>query len=553
MIFKRFCLAVWILVELVVRGAAAGAEPAEPRLVVLLTIDQLRRDRLDGTLPGGLGRLVREGRVFSRAELAHAVAETCPGHAALATGRHPGAAGLPSNYHVDRASGEVLYCLEDEIEGAAVLSAVPPIGRSPRRMRVDSLGDWLQATQPEALVLSISPKDRSAIALGGQHPTAVFWLLKGDAIGFTTSRYYAPELPTWVRSWNGWSGGGEASPDLLSRVPERWVHQPEVSQAVDPRRPDDYAYESREGIERASAHELRGSSSQDSAARVYQSPYVDALTLDFALAAVDQLGLGDDEVPDLLAISLSGTDLVGHAFGPESHEALDALLRLDAWLADWLTALETRVGPGRLVVALSSDHGVLPIPEWLTENDRSRCPVRPGRISLTSLRQELRWHLHWELGRWYTWPRRWLGHAGLQMTVDRANAAAAGVEASDVIAAAEAWLEARPEVAGAWTGAELAASADPMARRHRRSYDPERSGDLVIQPAADCLISLFSAGTSHGAPYDYDIDVPIVFWGRAVEPGVDDRPAATVDIAPTLAHLLGITPPDDLDGASLLD
>lgn len=550
---KQFCLAVCVLLGLGAGVPAALAEPAEPRLVVLLAIDQLRRDRLDAGLPGGLGRLAREGRVFSRAQLAHAVAETCPGHAALATGRHPGAAGLPSNYHVDRASGEVLYCLEDEVEGAGVLGAMPSIGRSPRRMRVDALGDWLQAARPEALVLSISAKDRSAIALGGHHPTGAYWLLQGDTIGFTTSRYYAPELPTWVQSWNGGAARGEASPGLLSRVPERWVHQPEVSQAVDARRPDDYAHESREGIGRVSPHELRGPTLRASAAGVYQSPYIDALTLDFAAVAARQLRLGDDEVPDLLAISLSGTDLVGHAFGPESHEALDALLLLDAWLADWLTALETRVGRGRVVVALSSDHGVLPIPEWLTENDRSRCPTRPARSSVASLREELRWHLHGELGRWYTWPRRWLGHAGLQMTVDRTNAAAAGVEVDEVVAAAEAWLEARPEVAAAWTSAELAVSADPMAQRYRRSYDPERSGDLVVQPAADCLISLFSAGTTHGAPYDYDIDVPIVLWGPGVESGLDDRLATTVDIAPTLARLLGVAPPGDLDGVSLLD
>jgi arylsulfatase A-like enzyme len=300
-------------------------------------------------------------------------------------------------------------------------------------------------------------------------------------------------------------------------------------------------------------HSLRGATPTGTSERVYRSPFIDALTLDFAAAAAQRLQLGEDDVPDLLAISLSGTDTVGHEFGPESHEAHDALLRLDAWLGRWLEALEARVGHGRIVLALSSDHGVLPIPEWLSETDRSRCPVQPARIELSTLRQELHRHLRRELGHWYARPRRWLLHAGLQLTVDRANAAAAGVEVDRVIAVAEAWLEARPEIVAAWTAAEQAASADPMAQRYRRSHDPALSGDLALQPAADCLVSLYPAGTSHGAPYDYDIEVPIVLWGAGVAPGRDERAAGTVDVAPTLARLLGIAAPDDLDGVSLVD
>jgi predicted AlkP superfamily pyrophosphatase or phosphodiesterase len=540
------------LLAAVLAGGAARGEP--PRLAVLITVDQLRRDRLDASLPGGLGRLVREGRSFANGELAHAVAQTCPGHAALATGRHPAATGLAANYFVDRESGVVRYCVEDEVEAAAVLHSERSIGRSPRRMRTDGLGDWLQIARPGARVLAISPKDRSAIALGGQHPSAAYWLIgaRDGVFGFSTSRYYAPELPSWVRSWNGWDEAVDTGVGLLARVPEQWVHGDAVARAVAPR-PDDYPHEEDSFIERSSPHALRGEESGESAGRIGRSPWVDALTLDFAAAAAQQLGLGDDAVPDLLAISLSGTDAVGHEFGPESHEARDALLRLDDWLDGWLAALEARVGRGRVVVALSSDHGVLPLPEWLHETGRGRCPVEPGRISLDALREQLGRHLQRKLGGWFESKRSWLRHAGLQITVDRANAAQAGVEVERVIDVAEGWLERRPAVAAAWTAAELASAADPMAQRYRRSHDPQSSGDLAIQPADGCLISRYSAGTSHGTPYDYDRDVPIVFWGPGVEPGRDERPAATVDVAPTLAELLGVPAPDDLDGASLLD
>jgi len=551
-VFLVFPVGLVMLVEWLAPYSARAEAPA-PRLVVLLTVDQLGRDKLDPALPGGLGRLAREGRVFSEGSLAHSLAETCPGHAALSTGRHPGRAGLPSNYTVDRESGTVEYCLEDDPDASGVLGIQGPSGRSPRRMRVDALGDWLQQERSGALVLSVSGKDRAAIALGGQHPTGAYWLVgrREGRLGFTTSRYYAPELPSWVRDWNGW--GTEDSAGLLARVPEQWAHRPEAAKRVDPKRPDAYGAESAEFIERESVHRLRGEQMQETVARIYRSPFLDALTLDFAAAAARELGLGSDDVPDLLAVSLSATDTVGHEFGPESHEAADALLRLDGWLGNWLSALEARVGRGRVLVALSSDHGVMPIPEWLSETGRSRCPVKPGRVSLDAMRGELQRHLHVELGGMLSWPRVWLYHAGLQLTVNRSNAAEAKVPVERVVTTAEAWLEARPEVAAAWTTTELADSAHPMAQRYRRSHDPERSGDLAVQVEPDCLVSRYTAGTSHGTPYDYDSAVPIVFWGAGIRPGRDARSADTVDVAPTLARLLGIELPADLDGVSLVD
>jgi len=522
----------------------AVAESRAPRLAIVIVVDQLRRDRLSASLPGGLGRLAREGLVFAKASLAHAASETCPGHASIATGRHPGPAGAPANQFVDAATGTVRYCVEDDVKTAAVLGASIPTGRSPRLLRADTLGDWLDRADAESKVFAVSGKDRSAIVLGGQHPEGAFWLGDAGAVAFTTSRYYAAELPGWVAEWN-------ARAPVLSTLPAKWEHAVTPEQ-LGSARPDDYAHENGDHS-RVSGHPVASGAADAVLGNLYVSPWVDTLTLDFAFALLAHHALGDDDAPDLLAISLSGTDTVGHNYGPESHEAYDALRRLDADLGEFLAAVERRVGRDRVVVALTSDHGVLPIPEWLEETARATCPVATGRIALDPLRRSLDRHLSKTLGRGWLrlWSGTWVNHAGLQLTVDRARAAKERRSVEEISAAAKKWLEQQPGIARAWTAADLEASADDMAAAYRRSFDPERSGDIVVQPDEGCLFSTYASGTSHGAPYAYDRDVPLVLSGPGIQAGRSDVEAATVDLAPTLAALLGIAAPDDLDGRVL--
>ena len=263
-------------------------------------------------------------------------------------------------------------------------------------------------------------------------------------------------------------------------------------------------------------------------------------------------GLGQDPAPDLLAISLSATDLVGHSYGPESREAADALRRLDADLGVFLGAVEQALGPGRTLVALSADHGVLPLPEWLEETGRGECPVPGGRISLTRLWAGLSWRLHLDVGGLFSIPRQWVNFAGGQLTVNRAAAAARGISVEEVASAAERYLEAHDGIAEVWTLAELAESDDPLARLYLNSYDPERSGDLAVQVASGCIVG-GSTGTGHGSPYAYDREVPILLFGPGVPPGRVPGLAASVDVAPTLAALLRLETPDGLDGRPLLE
>lgn len=535
-----------LLAPVPVAATEPATEPAKgaPRLVVLLAIDQMRRDRLDGSLPGGLGRVVRDGRSYSEGVLDHAGTATCPGHVSMVTGQQPGSSGVPGNRHLDRSLTVPLYCVSDNAPDAAVLGLpVGGPGRSPRKLRTSTLGGWLKDAHPEARVFSVSQKDRSAIALGGHRSDGSYWMPSRGFMGFTTSGFYAKQLPEWVKAWNG---SDPFTDGFLSGLPEKWEHR----FRFDGPRPDDYAMES-ERYGRASPHTLRAETPEETWQAYAVSPWSDTHTLEFARELVRNEGLGTDDVPDLLTISLSGTDRIGHLYGPESHESYDALRRLDADLGEFLDFLDTQVGAGRTLVALSSDHGVLPLPEWLDETGRATCPIEGGRADLMWIVYRLYFDLWREFTPLLTWPKAWINFAGSNLNVDRQLAMEHGVEIEKVIAFVEKWLEGEEVVATVWNREEIRSATGEFAELYRNSFDPERSGDLVIQVAEGCLISAYDEGTTHGSPYLYDRAVPIVFYGNGVEPAVVGGRARTVDIAPTLAKRVGIPFPDGLAGVPL--
>lgn len=533
--------AVVALAAIVGLGAECRPPPREPRLALLLVVDQLRADRLDPSLPGGLGRLAREGRVFADAVIDHAVTETCPGHVAASTGRHPGPVGVPGNVYIDRSTGRSVYCVDDPAPGSLVIGA--EVGRSPRVIEADALGDWLKAARPGARVFSISAKDRAAISLGGQHPDAAYWLETRGAMGFTTSAWYRPDLPDWVEKFNGSGAGG-----FVSGLPAQWEHP--SGTPPNGARPDEYERE----IDRysgVSPHPLADAERERTLEQLWVTPHLDEVTLDFARALIEHEGLGQDDVPDLLAISLSAVDLVGHYYGPWSQESRDALLRLDQALGDFLRFVETRVGRGGIVVGMTSDHGVLPLPEWLAESGLGRCPIRGGRVDARGLRAALESSLEEHFGRAGEAP--WVVLAGLHLGINRARAEANGADPEAVIARVKALLEAQPVVARVWTAAEIAAGdgPQPLAALYANSDHPERGGDLVVQTAEDCLVTPYPSGTSHGTPYLYDRAVPLVLFGPGVEAGTLRGAARSVDLAPTLAEMLGVPTPPKLDGRPL--
>jgi predicted AlkP superfamily pyrophosphatase or phosphodiesterase len=508
--------------------AAPAAAQQRPRLVVVITVDQLRPDyfeRFKSQLTGGLARLAAEGAFFTNAAQDHAVTETAPGHATVLSGRWPRHTGIQRN-------------------DAGVQDSTAPLletrgtGASPRRFQGTALFDWLKAAQPNARALSVSRKDRGAILAIGHAKEQVYWYQSGL---FTTSRYYADTLPAWVRRFNA------------QRVPFRAVAavwRPLLAEKDYPE-PDAEPYENPEGTEKAFPHTLPADSTRAAIAYA-NTPWLDSLTLAFALAGLEELKLGRRGTTDLLAVSLSSTDAVGHRYGPDSRELHDQVIRLDRYLAWFLDRLTARIGRQEMLVVLTADHGVSSYPGYYRAHGR---PDVHG-VSIDSIVTAYNREIGARLGD--TSRTAWLlFDGGMLILQDNGRLAAGRVSVDSVVGVVAARLRQVPGVARAERPVDLTQAdtlQDPVARRwlHHVAPGPAADGAVVLVVT---LHEPFVWGQEtyamHGAPSDVDARVPLILMGRGVRPGRYTQRAATVDIAPTLAALLGLSPFSLLDGRVL--
>jgi len=504
--------------------AGVGSAPApRPRLVVVITVDQLRPDYLERYRPqlkGGFAMLLKTGASFTDAYQDHAVTETAPGHSTILSGRWPVHTGITRN----------LAGVQDQ---AAPLIGVNGVGASPARFRGTEFFDWLKAADSGARALSISGKDRGAILPIGRAKEQVFWYAGGF---FTTSRYYADSLPTWVRVFNGQRIPFRAAATQWTLfLPER--EYPE---------PDSVAYEN-QGREVVFPHRLPADSAEAALAFV-ATPTMDSLTLAFALEGVRALQLGGRGATDLLAVSLSTTDYVGHAYGPDSREIHDQVVRLDRYLGRFLEQLFVRYGRNNVLVVLTADHGVTPFPE------RSRTMGHPGavRVIPDTIMRSVNAALDQRAGGgdWVQF------ESGMLMVPDRAKLVAQGVNVDSVVADVATRLRALAGVARVDRPVDLSAkdTADPVVRRWMHQVAPDGGVELVatlkpysIWSPANVFIAM------HGQPTELDAHVPLILWGPGIQRGVYSGRVNTVDIAPTLARLLDLTPAEPLDGRVLTE
>jgi predicted AlkP superfamily pyrophosphatase or phosphodiesterase len=503
--------------------ARAGPAPV-PVLVVHITVDQMRADYLDrwrSQLTGGLARLLRVGAVFTRAYQDHAMTETAPGHATILSGRNPASTGIVSNHDG----------VPDTTDTAELLE-VPGPGASPWRFRGTELFDWLAARHPGARALSVSRKDRGAILPIGRARQQAYWYQGGQ---FTTSRYYADSLPEWVRTFNA----GMAA----ARAPgRRWDL---LLPAADYAEPDSEPYEWG-GTDVAFPHVLPPDT-DGAALAVIATPWMDSLTLALALDGVSQLGLGRGPQPDLLAVSLSTTDAVGHGYGPDSREIHDQVLRLDRYLGAFLDSLGRLRDPRRILVSLTSDHGVTSFPEW----SRAHGHPEARRVRVDSLLATARTALADGAG-----PASRIGRfeCGL-FQLSRAAVAARGALVDSVLTSLAAELRRVPGVLRVDTRQTLAAAdtaSDPIARRWRNLLSPDLPADLMVTLKPRDIWG-GSVSAEHCQPSDDDAHVPLIIAGPGVRPGRYTRRVSVVDLAPTVARLVGVTPLERLDGRVLTE
>jgi predicted AlkP superfamily pyrophosphatase or phosphodiesterase len=500
--------------------------PARPKLVVVITVDQLRPDYFDrwkSQLTGGLFQLVNEGAVFADGYQDHAVTETAPGHSTILSGLWPAHTGIIRNS-------------QGVQDSTATLLGVTGPGASPRRVRGTALFDWLKAVDPTSRALSVSRKDRGAILPIGHAKEQVYWYQSGL---FTTSRYYADSLPPWVRAFNA------------RRLPFKAANATWVLLLPDSayKEEDNAAWENL-GRDVLFPHRLPADSVR-AAGAVAGTPILDSLTLLFALDGLEALRLGRRGT-DILAVSLSSTDAVGHAYGPDSREIHDQVLRLDRYLAWFLKRVTDKVGRDNVVVVLTADHGVTSLPEWT----RAKTGAQADRVSVDTIVTAVNRELDRLTGA--ATPREWLSFdTGMLFLQDNGRFAATGVKTDSILDAVAVRMRAVPGVGRVDRVADLPradTASDPVARRWIHQLAPDAGVVLVVtlQPrsvwdAPNLPIAM------HGQPTDDDAHVPIIFWGRGVKRGTYRGRANTVDIAPTLGRLLGVTPLSLIDGRVLTD
>lgn len=505
---------------------------SRPRLMVLIVIDQARADYITRFRPvfrAGLDRLLEEGVYFTNANHDHANTVTGVGHATLATGSHPRRSGIVGNYWYDRELDERVYCVSD-----------PEHRRSPRNLKVTGFGDWLKAQNPRSKVFSISAKDRAAITMGGFAADGVFWYSTSTGDWITSSyyeddpsRWFGERDFSWVEDFNDLKLLDELFGTTWEQMPIDVPLEELGVGIID------------EGVFQPTfPHYLGGiESAPDSnfyAALYDDTPMIDEYLARFAETIIDHNQLGTDDDVDFLGLGFSQLDLVGHRYGPNSPEVVDTMVRLDLILDRFLGYLDRRVGLEHTVIALASDHGIMDVPEY-----REMVGLEGGRADVDDIVcfQQVYHALRERFG-----DERWILR-DFYLNWDAIEET--GHSRSEVEQAIVEELGRCEHVARVWTGTELATQlADPQDVFHRRlanGYRPDRSPDIIVQFEPYHLARL-DPGSTHGSVYNHDTWVPMLLR----VPGVPGRevtdPVYTVDLAPTLAALLGIRAPADLDG-----
>lgn len=537
----------------------AAAEPshgsAAPKLAVVLVVDQFRYDYLlrfrEQYLPartpsgqvGGFRFLMEQGAHFTDARYNHYPLFTGPGHAVVLTGANPAMTGIAGNEWFDRATGEEVYCAADPAyQWVGGSPAGKLFGTSPANLGATTIGDQLKmATRGKARVVSISLKDRAAIFLGGRMADEVVWYDKRTG-RWVTSTYYAADrhLPAWTEEKS--SGGF-----VPSLVGKSWTPFSERTVTGEPR-PSMAVAAADAGTPGAGfQHRLGDTAGPKFYDALTVTPFGNDLTLRAARAAVRSEHLGAGTATDLLAINLSSNDYVGHAYGPDSPEVADMCLRTDLQLAEFFRFLDGAVPGGldRVLLVLTADHGVAPVPEEARQRK-----LDAGRIPFAAITQAANAALARQFGEgeWvtgFTEPALYLKASTL---VERKVAPR---DAEEVAARA---LEAVPGVLAAYTRSQILEGRlpdTPITRMVVNGYSRAVGGDVVVVPKPFWFLEDSVRATGHGTPYAYDTHVPLLLHGPGVQPGLYSRSVHLIDLAPTLAALLGTELPSGCEGQTL--
>jgi predicted AlkP superfamily pyrophosphatase or phosphodiesterase len=527
-VLHRSKVALLLLIGLAASHAFAANEGAKPKLIVGIIVDQFRYDyltRFRGDYHGGLDQMLTQGADFTNAFYAQVPTVTAVGHSIFMSGAMPSVSGIIGNSWYDRAEEKVVTSVCDwsekivggpnETEGPKCTDSDPA---SPRRLLVSTLGDEMRATHAESKVIGISIKPRGAILPSGHRAAGAYWF--DDNTGhFVSSTFYMNQLPRWAAEFND------------RNLPAKLVNQ------------------QWEGFPNWNFHAATGHPPYEA---LPASPWGNELIEQFAESAITGEQLGQRGATDLLTISFSSNDYVGHRVGPDAPEVKDMSIRTDQLLGKLFRLVEDRVGMKNVIVVLSADHGVASTPE------QDELTKMPGGYAIADPEDAVQSALTKKFGKG-AWLIPGAGETSLYLNSDTVNKTKATdgspVPQGDIYETAKQALYAIPQlhVARVYTRPQLEAgvTGDFIAAAETNGFYPPRSGDLALVLEPSYITG--TSGTTHFSPYAYDRHVPVIFMGPGIRAGKYDERIQPNDIAPTLATILEIQTPSGSSGRVLTE
>lgn len=517
---------------------ASAADATKPRLVVVVSIDQfpteyLTRMRKGFAADGFFNAVTERGASFVECHHSHAFTITGPGHSVLCSGASPGATGIIDNDWFDRTTGKTMYCVSDP--SVRLVGANGDKSMSPKNLEVGTLGDQMKlATNGRSKVLGVALKDRASILMAGHMADAAYWF-DANSNSWVTTTYYRPALPDYLRAYNE-TGRAQAyaGKDWNLLLDEK---------LYDLYYPDNAPFETNvAGIGRSFPRTLPKADAKDYWKAMPTSPYGSEMTLEVARLVTEEEKLGQDDDTDLLCINLSSNDYIGHAFGPYSLEVQDMTYRTDRMLGAFTTFLDERVGAGRWTLALSSDHGVAPVPEHAVAMrlPARRVPSEHFEALKKSMEETLVKHFGSPAGE----KKKYIRHLDSNMAyLDADLPELAGTRFAEAQGLVRDALLQDDAIYCAYTRDELTDGGNEteLFVRTRLSFNQRRSGDVLF-----CMKPYYIAGATtatHGSPWAYDTHVPLLWLGAGIRPGMYESTVSPAHLGPTMAKLLGVEAP----------
>ncbi len=512
-----------------------------PKLVVGIVVDQMRYDYLtrfeDKYGEGGFNRLIKGGFNCKNNHFNYIPTYTGPGHASVYTGTTPKYHGIISNNWYDKVSKKSVYC-----SGDPSMQSIGTTGHagqmSPHRMLASTFPDEVRLfTQGRGKSIGISIKDRGAILPAGHSANSAYWYTGGDQGHMISSSYYMQELPEWVRDFN--------NSDAVEQYFKPWTTLHDIDTYVESGS-DVNAFEGGFiGKQLATLpYDLKALAPENGNFDILRStPYGNSIVADFAIAALDGERLGEDDITDVLAISFSSTDYVGHNFGVNSKEVQDTYLRLDKDIARLLNAFDAKVGTGNYTVFLTSDHGAVNVPAYLKS-----AKIPAGYLDNNKMKQ----NFNFFLSKTYGTIELVESVSNNQVFLNHEKVKELKLDLKDVQEAIVNELMSYEQVEKAYSAYTMSTTyfAEGIEHLLQNGYNQKRSGDVLVVHAP-ATISYSKTGSTHGSGLNYDTHVPLIFYGKGIKRGSTVKRTRIIDIAPTMSALLGISFPNSATGRPL--